>query len=642
LFCIAEEVLSRNISKLVEDGQLHPFKGTRNVSIPSHCLYADDVLVFCNGRHSNLIALKHLFTRYAMASGQVVNASKSTFYDGSIPQARVHQIAISLGFSIGVLPFIYLGVPIFKGKPKAIYFQPIADKIKSKLAAWKASLLSIAGRVQLVKSVIHSMLIYSISIYSWPISLLKEVERWMKNFIWSGDLHQKKLFTVAWKKVCKPISEGGLGIRSLRTLNEASNLKLCWDLLNSQDDWAILLKSRVIRGQKCINHHIFSSIWCGIKNELNVIWENASFNLGNGRDILFWTDRWCDEVSIADILLIPNSMQRNLQAKVADFIQGKHWFIPVEIDLMFPLVKQLVNKIHIPLEDKPDSLIWSLIDSGALSFKEAFHFKCLLSPQLHWAKIIWSNDIPPSKSVIAWRLMHDKMPTDVSLIKRGCYLPSVCSLCMNCQESTFHLFFDCPYAMQIWSWFSTTISLNLHFQSIEDIWKTCDRNWNPQCKVVIAASLVNIISTIWFVRNQKIFKEKSIHWRYAISMIMANVSLSGNNTSKVYNSSMRDFTILKKFKINIHPPKAPTIKEVLWCPPQLNWMKCNTDGAATTTTAAYGGIFRNHLADFIGGFAENIGKNSAFFAELLGAIKAIEIAYQNNWHNLWLETVFLS
>jgi hypothetical protein len=67
--------------------------------------------------------------------------------------------------------------PIFKGKPKAIYFQAIADKIKSKSADGKASLLSLASRVQLVMSVIHSMLVYSISIYSWPISLLKDVER---------------------------------------------------------------------------------------------------------------------------------------------------------------------------------------------------------------------------------------------------------------------------------------------------------------------------------------------------------------------------------------------------------------------------------------------------------------------------------
>jgi len=71
-----------------------------------------------------------------------------------------------LGLSIGSLPFIYLGTPIFKGKPKRIHFQPIADRVKLKLANWKASLLSIAGRVQLVKSVIQGMLIHTMNVYS--------------------------------------------------------------------------------------------------------------------------------------------------------------------------------------------------------------------------------------------------------------------------------------------------------------------------------------------------------------------------------------------------------------------------------------------------------------------------------------------
>jgi hypothetical protein len=78
-------------------------------------------------------------------------------------------------------------VHIFKGKPKVFHLQSIADRIKLKLSSWKASLLSIAGRVQLVKSVIQSMTIYSISLYSWPISLIKEVEKNIRNFIWSGD-----------------------------------------------------------------------------------------------------------------------------------------------------------------------------------------------------------------------------------------------------------------------------------------------------------------------------------------------------------------------------------------------------------------------------------------------------------------------
>lgn len=77
---------------------------------------------------------------------------------------------------MGFLPFLHLGGPIFKGRPKASYFQSVADKIRNKLAAWKASLLSIAGRVKLVNSVIHIMLLYSFRIYSWPLSLIQEIE----------------------------------------------------------------------------------------------------------------------------------------------------------------------------------------------------------------------------------------------------------------------------------------------------------------------------------------------------------------------------------------------------------------------------------------------------------------------------------
>ncbi|CAI8611040.1 unnamed protein product [Vicia faba] len=96
-----------------------------------------------------------MFNRYAATSGQVVNPSKSTIYAGALSTQRIASIASLLGFSIGTLPFLYLGISIFKGKPKDSFLQPIADRIKTKLSAWKASLMSIAGKVQLVRSVIQ-------------------------------------------------------------------------------------------------------------------------------------------------------------------------------------------------------------------------------------------------------------------------------------------------------------------------------------------------------------------------------------------------------------------------------------------------------------------------------------------------------
>jgi ribonuclease HI len=102
--------------------------------------------------------------------------------------------------------------------------------------------------------------------------------------------------------------------------------------------------------------------------------------------------------------------------------------------------------------------------------------------------------------------------------------------------------------------------------------------------------------------------------------------------------SIRDFSIIKYFNINIHPPKAPQIKEVIWCPPSLGWIKCNTDGVASSVTSSCGGIFRNFLADMVCCFAQNTGQGFAFHAELCGAMSAIEIAHSFHWRQLWIET----
>jgi len=287
LFCIVEEVLSRGITKLVQEGKVELISASRNSQIPSHCFYADDLMVYCRGKISGLEALKELFTQYAYCSGQSINLRKSSIHAGGINQQRLNHLANLLGFSIGNLPFIYLGVPIFKGRPKTIYFQSTADKIRLKLANWKAALLSIAGRVQLVKSVVQGMLIHTISIYSWPVALLRQIEKWIKNFIWSGDVNKRKMVTVAWKKVCSDYEEGGLGTKSLICLNEAYNLKLCLELMQKDEQWAIVLRSRMMRGSNCINHHIFSSIWSSVKNEFQTIKDNSTWWLGDGDKIQF-------------------------------------------------------------------------------------------------------------------------------------------------------------------------------------------------------------------------------------------------------------------------------------------------------------------------------------------------------------------
>lgn len=62
------------------------------------------------------------------------------------------------------------------------------------------------------------MLTHSFHVYKWPQSLLQDLECWVRNFIWSGDIDSRKCVTVAWHNVCKPFDKGGLGLRSFASI----------------------------------------------------------------------------------------------------------------------------------------------------------------------------------------------------------------------------------------------------------------------------------------------------------------------------------------------------------------------------------------------------------------------------------------
>lgn len=123
---------------------------------------------------------------------------------------------------------------------------------------------------------------FTFTIYLWPASLIKYLERSIKNCIWSGDISKTKLVTVTWAKVCKPLEQGGLGITFLSTLNKALNFKLCWDLLSFFENWVILLRGKVLRDGIPIKYHIDSCILSSIKSELDCVTYNIRIVLGNG------------------------------------------------------------------------------------------------------------------------------------------------------------------------------------------------------------------------------------------------------------------------------------------------------------------------------------------------------------------------
>jgi hypothetical protein len=105
----------------------------------------------------------------------------------------------------------------------------------------------------------------------------------------------------------------------------------------------------------------------------------------------------------------------------------------------------------------------------------------------------------------------------------------------------FHLFFQCDFAFFIWCWLAFVLNVTLQFQSMYDLWLLAESNWSPQCKVVINAALIHILYAIWTTGNKARFNNEIPNRRSAVAWIFANITMTGNFTSKLSSLALRDF-----------------------------------------------------------------------------------------------------
>jgi len=121
-------------------------------------------------------------------------------------------------------PFKYLGIEVGGNPRKEKFWEPILNKLKSRLSVWKGRFLSMAGRICLVKSVITVVPLYYLSLFKAPESVCKRIISIQRRFLWGWGKDNKPISWISWKNLCKPREEGGLGIRDIRKFNVAWKL----------------------------------------------------------------------------------------------------------------------------------------------------------------------------------------------------------------------------------------------------------------------------------------------------------------------------------------------------------------------------------------------------------------------------------
>lgn len=131
----------------------------------------------------------------------------------------------------------------------------MVDRFKEKLSNWKANFLSFGGIFTLIKSVLESLPIYTMSLYKMPCQVIKKLEGLRRRFLWGGDLEKKGISWVSWKDVIAPKEIGGLGVGSIKDANTALLCKWRWKFKeNAEALWVKVIKA--IHGQARVQKQI--------------------------------------------------------------------------------------------------------------------------------------------------------------------------------------------------------------------------------------------------------------------------------------------------------------------------------------------------------------------------------------------------
>jgi len=186
LFLIVAEGLTGLVRKAVKEDLLRGIKVGR-VELECCLLqFADDTMFMCEDSFSNVFTIKAILRVFELASGLKVNFYKSKITGLQVEKSNLELYARTLNCDVMQIPFIYLGMQVGGNPRRTQFWEPVVEKVKTRLSAWKGKCLSFAGRLCLIKSVSTTIPLFYLSFYKASTSVCDKISVCIGGFFGRG------------------------------------------------------------------------------------------------------------------------------------------------------------------------------------------------------------------------------------------------------------------------------------------------------------------------------------------------------------------------------------------------------------------------------------------------------------------------
>jgi hypothetical protein len=183
LFNLVTDMLNLLISRAKEEGRINglvPHLVEGGISILQ---YADSTIMFMENDLEQVTNMKLLLCAFERLSGLKINFHKSELFCYCEAKQRKNLYTKLFGRDLGHYPFKYFGIPIHHKKITNADWKIIEEKFEKKLSCWKGKLLSYAGYLVLINSVLSSLAMFMLSFYEVPKGVLKKSDFYRSRFV---------------------------------------------------------------------------------------------------------------------------------------------------------------------------------------------------------------------------------------------------------------------------------------------------------------------------------------------------------------------------------------------------------------------------------------------------------------------------
>lgn len=275
-----------------------------------------------------------------------------------------------------------------------------------------------------------------------------------------------------------------------------------------------------------------------------------------------------------------------------------------------------------------DTMIWDKSANGRFTVKTTYMVReedGTIERDPIW-RIVWKWKGMERIRMFLWTVAHNAIMTNEMRWRRRISDNKCCCDCVNEVENLTHSLRDCPKARKIWEVFIKVEERELFFSQNWYTWlvsnlSSRDRSgshgdwnmvfgiamwyiWKERCSRTLGGNQGNWYGTVLAIKRMVGDSEK----------VQGNV-YGGMNGGKVFDY-------------------------IGWKYPDEDWVKLNVDGCSKGNPGKVGagGVIRDHMGSWIGGFARNIGTCSSVTAELWAIYVGLQLTWEKGFRNVVLES----